>query len=69
MKKLAVGVLALFVVYMGATHLWHAVSLDGYIQGCRDTILNAAEKDGLQIPDEVLNKYCQDLAGKYVVGK
>lgn len=69
MKKLLIGLLGLFVVYMGGVHLWHAVSLDGYLQGCRDTILNAAQNDNVQVSDDAVNDYCQALSQKYVEGK
>jgi hypothetical protein len=55
-----------FVVYMACTHLMHEALVDGYLNGCKDTILEGAKTENLTIPNDVLESYCHALSHKYV---
>lgn len=57
------------VVWLGCSHLEHSAALGGYIDGCKDTILEGAKVENLQIPDDVLTNYCENLSQKYVEKK
>ena len=70
MKYVIVTFVVALAVYLAGVHLGHEVLLDGYFQGCRDTMNQLYKDSGLKEVDQnSLNSYCEQLAYRYVKSK
>lgn len=68
MKKVVLTVVVMLVLgVLAEMHLSHESMVEGYLQGCEDTIKNAS--NGAEFPDQVIQSYCHVLADRYVRNK
>lgn len=67
MKKYVIGFLILLTLGLIEGHLCHEAALGGYINGCKDVMLDLYSGLGIKNPDQnSLNSYCHALSRNYI---